>query len=260
MFKKEYFMNSENNEPIKEQDGNGGGLILVLLVFIGIIIALFFVLKSKPDLTEKPRMEAAPTLEELSEKDGVTIIENGDGTYTVIDEKEGTTSIIDPEVEDPSRFEVVRNIYNIERSVYEYLPTSTSLWYHESSEQNSLQNMQIVTQMLFSSDVLDQSHFDEIVGIANTTNEDGAYINILIEMKDSNQTEVFVEKIKDHINPSAWNWRGDYDYYKNIDKSDISIVSKDKYIYIVYVGDDLRAKHLFPTQEELIDAFYTYFE
>ena len=50
------------------------------------------------------------------------------------------------------------------------------------------------------------------------------------------------------------------DYYKNIDKSDASIVSNDKYIYIVYVSDDLRAKHLFPTQEELIDAFYTYFE
>lgn len=253
-------MNGENNEPIKEEDGKGFGLIITIILFAGIITALFFVLKSNPDLSEKPRMEAAPTLEELSEKDGVTIIENGDGTYTVIDEKEGTTSIIDPEVEDPSHFEVARNIYNIERSIYEYLPTGTSLWYHESSEQNSLQNMQIVTKMLFSSDVFDQSHFDEIVGIANTSNEDGAYINILIEMKDSDKTEVFVEKIQKHINPSTWDWRGDYDYYKNIDKSDVSIVSNDKYIYIVYVSDDLRAKHLFPTQEELIDAFYAYFE
>ena len=88
-------MNGENNEPIKEEDGKGFGLIITIILFVGIITALFFVLKSNPDLSEKPRMEAAPTLEELSEKDGVTIIENGDGTYTVIDFKTDNVNATD---------------------------------------------------------------------------------------------------------------------------------------------------------------------
>lgn len=243
-----------SNEIIDASPGGKFAWIIPVFFLAAVIVLVYFILKMNPENTIV-EMEIPPTFEELASKPGVIITEGENGSYIVTD-KYGTTTIFNPDIEDPANFEVCRKLYSIERSVNKYLPTGFSVLYHEDSKENSLQNNQIVTQMFFSNDVFDLSHFDSIKGISDSTYFEGGYINYLIEMNEPKQAEEFVNKIKSHTNPSTWTWRGDYEFYKDVVGKDVSIVQQEQYIYIVYVSDELMTKKGFPSQEELMDSFF----
>lgn len=159
--------------------------------------------------------------------------------------------------EKPEDYEVVRKLISIENSARQKFQAGFRILYHIDSNYEPTQSdehKEIISQFTGITD------FSDIIGVSDSTRlfENGVYITLLIEYEDGVDTEQIKNEIVSNFDLTNIDFGAEEfrKYCASLTTEDLSVASKNNYVYIVIISKELIENRTSINPEKLIQSFY----